>query len=746
MTYAPKVEPVNSFADDESNQAAGRSTVRTVQLDVNLANFASAFNELNANVKKLQRDDDKLRDFIVAPYTLSESLRAMLATAGVTIRGTWKPFTQYVIKDLIQRNGVAYICQTAHNSGPAWNLGFWIAISGDGSAQAWAEQAQDNANAASDSAEDAATASAIATAAAAEALVSKLAAAASELAAQNAADSIAGLSPVSLTGFMLDFLGNNNASSALSDLGAVGVADLAATNGAGMVGADLSLAYPPGSVGALLKQSVVQLEWFGNSWAAALAALPSGGGTIILADNAVYPPPGNNLMGRHNITIRGTRRPSFKPDFSGLENGSIVRGPFPFRGDNVTLENFGVDSGASVCASLYGGTAQEGFLAGLPVATRSKRLVARNLVAICKEAGALTHAAAFEGYENAEVHGIDVVFGVHGIALKMSDSNVSNLRTRGCGFNGVVIKSDTAQTTSERLNVTNVVCESVGTYDGGGLRITNAAGGQSLVGINIKNVVCSRTKFGVEFDCNDTHLIDSVHIDGLFMFVCQNFGFQNIGQARRCTVSNAVAYNCGTQGFLTAKAVGPGSGTSQTEVDFTNCVAANCATGFDLYGRNVLSQCRSTDNALYGYFAEPGSRVSRISCSAAGNGTADFGPVGSAIWYPGNTNVPVQTPALTNGWVNYGGASQPAGFYTTDDGVVYLTGMVKSGALGASCMTLPVGYRPPAELWFACSSLNGSTLTTTHVVVQANGTVVPQLAGGNAFLSLDGISFRMDLT
>jgi hypothetical protein len=226
MSYAPDYVPLNSFADDEANQASGRSTVRTTEVDANLAAISAAHNDLNANVKKLQRDDDKLRDFLVEPYALSEQTRAMMVVGGKLVMGEWKPNTIYLIGMLVQRNAVAYVCQTTHNSGPTFNLGFWIAISGDGQAAAYAEQASISAASAVSAASTAGAASLTATAAAAAALVSQNAAAASALAAQNSADSIAGLAPVNLSAYMLGFLGNNTAAGARSALGAAAAADL----------------------------------------------------------------------------------------------------------------------------------------------------------------------------------------------------------------------------------------------------------------------------------------------------------------------------------------------------------------------------------------------------------------------------------------------------------------------------------------------------------------------------------------
>jgi hypothetical protein len=49
-------------------------------------------------------------------------------------------------------------------------------------------------------------------------------------------------------------------------------------------------------------------------------------------------------------------------------------------------------------------------------------------------------------------------------------------------------------------------------------------------------------------------------------------------------------------------------------------------------------------------------------------------------------------PAFTNSWVNFDSV-RPVGFYR-HLGRVYLTGVAKSGTVGAAIFTLPAGYRP----------------------------------------------------
>lgn len=295
MSLPPNYTPTTSFADDESLQAAGRSTVRTAALDQEFADIEATTDALIANQRLIQRDDGKLLDLSVEPYALGEQTRAMMAAAGGNPRGAWAQNTNYAVKDLVQNAGIAYMCQTVHNSGPTFNAGFWIAISGDGSAAASAAaaaasaaEAQDDANAA-----EAAAAGAIASAASAD--ESADLAAAAQLAAQNAADSIAGLSPVSLSALMLDFLGSNTAAAARAEIGALGLTD-AATQAEAEAGTSNAKLMTPLAASQTLKGH--QIDLLGNTKKASVVT--RFGDTVHLVHDLGFNPSGADASAATN--------------------------------------------------------------------------------------------------------------------------------------------------------------------------------------------------------------------------------------------------------------------------------------------------------------------------------------------------------------------------------------------------------------------------------------------------------------
>lgn len=94
---------------------------------------------------------------------------------------------------------------------------------------------------------------------------------------------------------------------------------------------------------------------------------------------------------------------------------------------------------------------------------------------------------------------------------------------------------------------------------------------------------------------------------------------------------------------------------------------------------------------------------------------------------------PFIAPTLLNSWVDYGLGYQGAS-YVLHGGIVYVRGLVKNGTVGVGTpiFTLPVGYRPPADLIFAtvANDLFG------RLGVKSNGEV-SLVVGSNVFASLN---------
>lgn len=108
-------------------------------------------------------------------------------------------------------------------------------------------------------------------------------------------------------------------------------------------------------------------------------------------------------------------------------------------------------------------------------------------------------------------------------------------------------------------------------------------------------------------------------------------------------------------------------------------------------------------------------------------------------WEPINRIVKA-TATLLNGWTNYRGAYELAGYTLDRANRVHLTGLVRDGTIGSPIMTLPPQCRPAGSLIFACPSWNNGYVQAL-VYVTPDGNVTPDSIGGTNWLSLAGISF-----
>lgn len=132
MTQPTAYTRSTAFADEESSNVGGRSTVRTGRVDAELDAVALTLGQVLTNLSIIQRDDTKLRDNVVELHTLSSAVLSLLSSYGATPMGNWLTATAYAYKDLVSQATNTYMCVTAHTSGTfATDLsaGKWILLS-----------------------------------------------------------------------------------------------------------------------------------------------------------------------------------------------------------------------------------------------------------------------------------------------------------------------------------------------------------------------------------------------------------------------------------------------------------------------------------------------------------------------------------------------------------------------------------------------------------------------------------------
>lgn len=529
---------------------------------------------------------------------------------------------------------------------------------------------------------------------------------------------------------VFDPLGNPTVSTGTgADVGMRG--DLAASGGSGSVGfLQAGTGATPRTV-QNKERDIVHIDDFGGNINLAATALGVNGGMIFLGANS-YAPPSVNFE-YNNIAVIGQKRPSFKADGTGLEGGSIVKGPFVYLGNNLEFRNLGIDSGSAVCTALYAGVAQEGlictvtYLGGKP---QYAGLVVDNVVSIGKNATAAIHAFAAEGHTRAYINNVETLFGTHGQAYKLLDSQVNNIRSRGNSSEGVVIKSDATRqckrTTFNGIKVGNYAADTLNGID------IQAQGSQEVSDIAINQAVCEGVNTGLKLTSSVGSLIrDLTFGNGQFNGNSVD-GFSSSGPIKRIKFIGCTASTNSQFGFT--------EGASAANVSYTACNASNNSSGFVCFGSSTdLVSCDSMDNTSFGFYGKTGASVYKTGNRGTGNGVALYGADAGVIFLSRQTLQNAIAPTLLGAWVNFGSSNAASGYYLDDEGWVTLRGLVRSGT--GMIFTLPAGYRPPLIVRFPVATLAGATQTFGEVYVSDVGDVV-LAAGGNAYVSLDGIRFR----
>lgn len=128
----------------------------------------------------------------------------------------------------------------------------------------------------------------------------------------------------------------------------------------------------------------------------------------------------------------------------------------------------------------------------------------------------------------------------------------------------------------------------------------------------------------------------------------------------------------------------------------------------------------------------PGIQIAHGGSSYAGIQTMYY-PTSFSGW----TTLSMASPA---NWVYYGAPFVAPRYTKASDGIVTLSGLIKSGSTtsGAIIATLPPGYRPTSGA--AIFGVASGSVAIGRIDIDTDGNILYR-AGGNTWLSLDGIHF-----
>lgn len=310
--------------------------------------------------------------------------------------------------------------------------------------------------------------------------------------------------------------------------------------------------------------NVAYVETWGNDSTAALgqigkpfktinaaldAVLPSLGGKIVMGIGVHDPV--NKTKFKDGVTFEGTHVPHVKSDYTGLEGGTVIKGPFqPINKNHIKMYNFGVDSGSAVCAELY---ANANTIEGITVSTNDiggsgeggtfldrsllKGIVMENIVAICKSATAQVHTILVESVEGAYLNNLETYYGLHGMALKLVKSQATNLRAHGAGYDGITIKhSPTFYAPCSDSQFNNLYMDSINGV-GAGFILQGTAAGTYFVNIAITNIECYDTDFGVKIDASSA-VIAGCTVQNIILDKIRGIPFETVGSVARNDFDN----------------------------------------------------------------------------------------------------------------------------------------------------------------------------------------------------------------
>lgn len=109
------------------------------QVDAELNAVKTTLDEALTNLALLQRDDTALKNSIVHPDSFTTASLALIASDW-TPRGLWVTATAYVVGDVVEESGTAYVCAVAHTSGTFstdHTAGKWIVLSSSAASSAF---------------------------------------------------------------------------------------------------------------------------------------------------------------------------------------------------------------------------------------------------------------------------------------------------------------------------------------------------------------------------------------------------------------------------------------------------------------------------------------------------------------------------------------------------------------------------------------------------------------------------------
>jgi hypothetical protein len=363
-----------------------------------------------------------------------------------------------------------------------------------------------------------------------------------------------------------------------------------------------------------------------SAYNAAMAAMPSTGGVL-------YFPPGvwkgQILLTKNDITILGSGQPMYNDSTQQLEGGTILRGAIDV---NVRIGsavlNLGIDQTNETDANAISALTP---IISTPLNQRFENLtlLGRGYTGVAPATSA--HGILLETGTHDYLNNIKVYKFGHGLAIKTSYTNISNIYTQDTDLDSVIIRSDSTHPDVEYVNVSNVIGKSVTAGKISSLVALATGVGSITKHLNFTNYSGYNSgQYGVYFQGEGT--ISDINLTNASVYNSTASGI-DINNATNVTITNAQVTNSAsysfrndgtgdvqiTQSTSTNPALGdflgPFKKLNIDNVDYTPLTLASSASGFTQFNtvnqtsnyEKIMGQYQSNVWTLGSYFTGSGT-------------------------------------------------------------------------------------------------------------------------------------------
>lgn len=515
----------------------------------------------------------------------------------------------------------------------------------------------------------------------------------------------------------------------------------------------------------VIKQAFVRPDWWGdieNSVLKAIAALPSTGGEVRLLNKRYKPNAttyNTNYISKANITIRGTKMPTYSSDLSKLINGSIIEGRFNVYADYFHHENVGYDCGKYVVATYYGGVdttnssyslnggTWDAFAFAEPTLSETSGwkvgYQAHNVIGLCAHPNSIGHSMLQEAITYADLDNVVAIHGVHGIVLKGSHITAGILKSFCTGWNGMIIKSD-GGTGTAYISISQHIHH------------TEAPSTQPWYG---DPIVCLQ---GLNIDPGTSGLIGNISIGQLKVYGAVK------GLLMTCSVATAYITDIQISELFF-------DGISYTTVMDWAIVAADCNLQRIQFGNIIMNNVNNgvylgsnyagvqyfSINKLFGN-GITNNALCLVGYAKCNSSYVSLRTVGGYAYYIGDNarlivggeeavssinKWALNAPALSTGWSDVGSGNDTFGIRLMGNKVV-MQGLIKPALSSTNSIvaTIPSYLRPTMTKRFVTCGSNG-TVSAVPVQITSDGNIIVNEGTGvtncTAFLSLNGIEWDL---